>query len=107
MRQVGVIAAAARVALAERGRLIEDHQLAQKLAIGLAERFPGSIEPSEVETNLVRVDFAAIGLVWDDVEDRLRSANIKVNPPIKGGWRIVTHRDVDESDVDRLFNALS
>jgi threonine aldolase len=107
MRQVGVIAAAARVALAERGRLIEDHQLAQKLAIGLAERFPGSIEPSEVETNLVRVDFPAIGLVWDDVEDRLRSANIKVNPPIKGGWRIVTHRDVDESDVDRLFTALS
>ncbi len=56
MRQAGVIAAAARIALADRARLIEDHQLAQKLAAGLAERFPGSIEPTEVETNLVRVE---------------------------------------------------
>jgi threonine aldolase len=106
MRQVGVVAAAARIALAGRDRLVEDHQLAQKLAVGMAERFPGSIEPSEVETNLVRVDFAAIGLGWDEVDGRLGAAGIKVNPPIKGGWRIVTHRDVDEMDVDRLFGAL-
>jgi threonine aldolase len=106
MRQAGVIAAAARVALAGRDRLVEDHQLAQKLAAGMAERFPGSIEPSEVETNLVRLDFGAIGLDWDEVEGRLGAANIDVNPPIKGGWRIVTHRDVDENDVDRLFDAL-
>lgn len=107
MRQAGVIAAAARIALADRARLIEDHQLAQKLAAGLAERFPGSIEPTEVETNLVRVEFAAIGLPWDEVAERLSDAGIKVNPPIKGGWRIVTHRDVDQADVERLFAALS
>ncbi|HEY6634260.1 MAG TPA: GntG family PLP-dependent aldolase [Acidimicrobiia bacterium] len=107
MRQAGVIAAAARIALADRARLIDDHQLAQKLAAGLAERFPGSIEPSEVETNLVRVEFAAIGLSWDEVAGRLEGAGIKVNPPLKGGWRIVTHRDVDHVDVERLFAALA
>jgi hypothetical protein len=37
----------------------------------------------------------------------LTKANIKVNPPIRGGWRIVTHRDVDQTDVARLFAALS
>lgn len=107
MRQVGVIAAAARVGLTERERLVEDHQLAQKLAVGMAERFPGSIDPGDVETNLVRIEFAAIGLQWEEVRDRLTNAAIKVNPPIRGGWRVCTHRDVDESDVERLFAALT
>jgi threonine aldolase len=60
-----------------------------------------------VETNLVLVDFSAIPITWDEVADRLTKANIKVNPPIRGGWRIVTHRDVDQTDVARLFAALS
>jgi threonine aldolase len=107
MRQAGVIAAAARIGLAERGRLIEDHELAQKLAIGLAERFPGSIDPVDVESNLVRVEFGALGIEWPDVEGRLQAGNVKVNPPIQGRWRIVTHRDVDSSDIERLFAALA
>src|ERR687892_474585 len=53
MRQAGVIASAARVGLAERARLGEDHVLAQKLATGFAERYPGAVEPDDVETNLV------------------------------------------------------
>lgn len=107
MRQAGVIAAAARIGLAERARLVEDHQLAQKLAVGMAERFPGSIDPVEVDTNLVAIDFSAIGLDWPDVADRLAQANLKANPPIRGRWRVVTHRDVDETDVERLFAALT
>lgn len=106
MRQAGVIAAAARVGLAERERLTEDHELAQKLAVGLAERFPGSVDPADVETNLVRVDFKALGLDWGEVVTRVTDANIKVNPPLKGALRLVTHRDVDDSDLDRLFAAL-
>ena len=106
MRQAGVIAAAARVGLAERGRLVEDHALARKLAVGFAERFPDSIDPEGVDTNLVLVDFAKLSMSWDEVGGRLEKANIKVNPPLKGNWRIVTHRDVDDSDADRLFDAL-
>ncbi len=107
MRQAGVIAAAARVGLAQRERLAEDHQLAQKLAIGMAERYPGSIDPSGVESNLVLLDFASLGMPWPEVQGRLGAASIKANPPIKGGWRVVTHRDVDDADVARLFEALS
>lgn len=106
MRQAGVIAAAARIGLAERGRLVEDHALARKLAVGFAERFPASIDPEGVDTNLVLIDFAKLGMSWDEVAGRLEKANIKVNPPTKGNWRIVTHRDVDDSDADRLFEAL-
>lgn len=107
MRQAGVIAAAARVALADRERLIEDHLLAQKLAGSLAERFPGSIDPAAVETNMVLVDFDEVGMSWDEVSERLRTGGVKVNPPMGGNWRIVTHRDVDETDVVRLVEALT
>lgn len=106
MRQAGVIAAAARVALAGRDRLIEDHALARHLGDAIADRYPGSLDGSQVETNMVRLDFAALGIDWPEMKERLDGAGIKVNPPIGGAWRIVTHRDVDASDVERLIGVL-
>lgn len=106
MRQAGVVAAAARVALSSRDRLVEDHELAQKLATGLAESFPGSVDPAVVETNIIRVDFSALGMTWEEVQSRLGAAGVASNPPMAGSWRIVTHRDVDSADVDRLMSAL-
>ncbi len=106
MRQAGVIAAAARVALAERERLVEDHLLARDLANGIAERHPGAVDVSLVETNMVRVDYESLGVDWSEMSERLVAAGIKVNPPIGGGWRIVTHRDVDGGDVERLLTVL-
>jgi threonine aldolase len=106
MRQAGVLAAAARVALAGRDRLIEDHLLARKLGTALAERHPGSVDPSSVETNMVRVEFSALDMEWVEVSARLDGAGIKINPPLAGWWRIVAHRDVDSNDVSRLLQAL-
>jgi threonine aldolase len=106
MRQAGVIAAAARVALAGRERLIEDHVLARRLGDEIAEQYPGSLDPASVETNMVRFDFSALGIEWVEMKERLDGAGMKVNPPIGGSWRIVTHRDVDTSDVERLLGAL-
>ena len=54
MRQAGVIAAAGIVALETMvERLADDHARARRLAEVLAERFPGSIDPAAVETNIV------------------------------------------------------
>jgi threonine aldolase len=106
MRQAGVLAAAARVALAGRERLVEDHVLAGTLGRGLAERFEGSVDPVEVETNMVRVAFSALGMEWAEVSRRLEASGIRVNPPMAGWWRIVTHRNVDSGDVNRLLGAL-
>jgi hypothetical protein len=55
---------------------------------------------------MVRLDFSALGIDWPEMEDQLDGAGIKVNPPIGGSWRIVTHRDVDSTDVERLVGAL-
>ncbi len=106
MRQAGVIAAAARVALAERDRLVEDHDLASELARGLADRFPGSVNVDDVETNMVRVNLDGLGMSWSEVNQRLAASGIKANAPFGGGWRLVTHRDVDSGDVSRLLEAL-
>lgn len=106
MRQVGVIAAAARVALAGRQRLVEDHLLARKLAVGLAERFPDSVDLDTVETNMVRVGMDELGMSYPEVKGRLDSVGIKVGLARAGTLRLVTHRDVDERDVDRLLGAL-
>lgn len=106
MRQAGVLAAAARVALAGRDRLIEDHHLARTLGEGLAERFPGSVDPALVETNMVRADFSTLGMEWAEVSAKLDASGIKTNPPLARSWRIVAHRDVDSGDVKRLLGAL-
>ncbi len=59
MRQVGVIAAPARIALRDRGRIGEDHRVARLLAEGLADRYPEAVDLAAVETNMVVVDGGA------------------------------------------------
>ena len=63
MRQVGVLAAAALVALEEGPkRLHVDHENAQLLAQGLAQ-IPGiGVQPDKVQTNIVLYDVGATGL---------------------------------------------
>jgi threonine aldolase len=41
------------------------------------------------------------------VAEKLSAAGIKANPPFGRSWRLVTHRDVDVDDVDRLLKALA
>jgi threonine aldolase len=107
MRQVGVIAAAARIALEHRHDLSADHELASELAEGLNSRFPGAVEEGSVETNIVQVDLGSVGLSWGELAGRLGDARVRANAPFAGTWRLVTHRDVDRSDVQRLLDALT
>ena len=62
-RQAGVVAAAGLVALEEGPkRLHEDHARARRLAEGVAEALPGSLDPGAVETNMVYADTEAVGM---------------------------------------------
>lgn len=106
MRQAGVIAAAARVALAERARLVEDHELAAHLARALAERWPGTVTPELVETNIVAVAVSSLPAPVEEIRDRLTVAGVVTGGAAAGTWRLVTHRDVDRADVDRLLAAI-
>jgi threonine aldolase len=107
MRQVGVIAAAARVALDHRDRLIEDHLLARSIAERIADHAPHAVDLASVQTNMVNVMIDHLGTDWGELSARLAAAGVLVNPPLVGGiWRLVTHRDVDHADAARLVEAI-
>lgn len=106
MRQVGVIAAPARIALRDRDRLVDDHELARTLASKIADRAPEAVDPDEVETNIVRVAVDHLPAPWPEIAARAEADRVRVLGPMGGMWRIVTHRDVDAADVDRLVRAI-
>lgn len=103
MRQVGVIAAPARIALRDRDRIGEDHQRARRLAVGLADRYPDAVDLDTVETNMVVVDGRSFPFSLPELVDRLREKGIIIGTLGPHMVRLVTHRDVDAGDVDRLL----
>jgi threonine aldolase len=104
-RQAGVVAAAGLVALEEGPtRLHEDHERARRLAEGVAELLPGSIDLEQVETNMVFVDTEAVGLPLFDTLERL--GTLGVGATHSGGKaRMVTHLDVDDAGIGVALDA--
>ncbi|HET7701529.1 MAG TPA: GntG family PLP-dependent aldolase [Candidatus Limnocylindria bacterium] len=106
MRQAGVIAAAALVALEEMpARLGEDHRNAKRLAEGLAA-IPGiRLDPRKVISNIVsfEIDPAAMdagAFQKACAEQGLRVSRYLGNSP---RLRAVTHLDVSQDDIDRAI----
>ena len=101
MRQVGILAAAGIVALEQMvDRLADDHQVAGALAEGL-----GAIEGVEVifpprPTNILKVDFAALG--WSAAEwvAKWKERGVLCNPRPPHGARLVANRHVGLGDVE-------
>ena len=104
-RQAGVLAAAGLVALEDGpARLHEDHARARRLAEGISDATPGAVDPSQVETNIVFVDPAPLGLPVVEVVARLRDAGVLCNP-VAGRVRFVTHLDVDDAGIEAAIAA--
>ncbi len=101
MRQVGVLAAAARVALEEGPkRLHIDHENAQILAQGLARIQGIHIQPEKVQTNIVIFDVGASGLTSAEFLKRVAQRRVLGGPVDQRRVRMVTHLDVDRADID-------
>jgi threonine aldolase len=104
MRQAGIIAAAGIVALETMvERLADDHEQARRLARALAERFPGSVDPATIETNIV---CARTDRLPDKVVDRLSDLDVRCGTLDARTVRFVTHKDVDAAAIDRTITAL-
>jgi threonine aldolase len=104
MRQAGIIAAAGVVALQTMvERLAEDHARARRLAEAVAERFPDSLDPDDVRTNIVCADSAALP---PDLLERLAALGVRAGTIDQATVRFVTHKDVDDADLDRAISAL-
>jgi len=105
MRQAGVIAAAGIVALETMvERLADDHARARQLAVALAERFPGSIDPGTVLTNIVCADARRLPA---DFVDALGREGVRAGTIDQRTVRLVTHKDVGDDDLERAIDALA
>lgn len=104
-RQAGIVAAAGLLALEEGpGRLHDDHDRARRLAEGVGELMPGSVDLEQVETNMVFVDTEAVGLPMLEALERL--AALGVGATHSGGkLRMVTHLDVDDAGIGVALDA--
>jgi len=105
MRQVGVLAAPGIVALKEmRDRLHEDNTRATKLAEMIAG-LPGiTLDPGLVDTNIIIFGFDHPKYTIPEVLSELREEKV-LALATTGGIRFVTHKDVDDKDLERAVNA--
>ena len=98
MRQVGVLAAAGRYALAHHiDRLADDHRRARALAdrVGVAEE--------EVQTNIVRLDSVdAAGLAKAAAEQGILISQVAADRV-----RLLTHLDIDDAGAERAGDVLA
>ena len=108
MRQVGVLAAAGVVALQTMvDRLADDHAHAAHLAGGLPQ-IPGiSLDPDQVQTNIVIFELdQGLGSTQHFIS-RLAQEGVKVTYPGERRVRMVTHRHIAADDVDEALVRVS
>jgi threonine aldolase len=104
MRQAGVLAAAAIVALEQMvDRLAEDHAHAQRLARGLANIDGIRLDPATVETNIVYFDVIKPG--WDaaKLSAALAAEGVRMNDTGPYRLRAVTHYEISAADIERTL----
>jgi len=107
MRQAGVLAAAALVALdEERGRLVEDHARLSRLARELAGLRGVTLDPAAFPTNILIADLdARVFGTANDALARLKERGILAGAAGPAAVRLVTHADVGDADVERCVAA--
>ncbi len=106
MRQVGVLAAAALVALEESPpKLHEDHANAKRLAIGLAEFSGIKIDPEKTATNIVLFDVSESSMSANEICERLKEHGVLASG-FGTSIRMVTHYDVSSDDIEATLRAI-
>mgnify|MGYP000521564954 FL=1 len=105
MRQAGIIAAAAHIALRDNpSRLQQDHDNAKYLAERLNQIEGFSVNLERVETNMVFVDVDS-SLEIKQIASALKRQKIFITPDVK--MRLVTHLDISKADIDQFISHLN
>jgi threonine aldolase len=108
MRQVGVLAAAGRYALAHHvSRLADDHARARLLADAIAEARPGVCDPQAVHTNIVVLDLSGTSPPATELAEHAARDGVRVSVLGPRTVRLVTHLDVDDAAVRHAAAVLS
>lgn len=108
MRQVGVLCAAALVALEENvSKLVDDHKNAKTLAVGINKIKGLKVDLDSVETNIVYVDILKdLNITEIELFQKLEAYGIMAMPegPLK--IRFVLHHQISESDVQYTLSCI-
>lgn len=107
MRQVGIMAAAGHYALENNLKLLKtDHVRAKSIAEAIAAVAPSVIDPKTVETNIVGLDLSSINITAFELAAQLKEHGILAGPLGSKYLRLVTHYDLDESDINLVKQVL-
>jgi threonine aldolase len=106
MRQAGVLAAAALVALENVDRLAEDHARARALAETVAAAVPGSVDLAGVQTNMVLLSAAAFGTDGPGLVERLAGLGVLAADTDPDRVRLVFSYEVNADDAERAAKAV-
>jgi threonine aldolase len=107
MRQSGVLAAAALVAVRDNvARLARDHERARRLAVACADAAPGAVDVDAVETNIVVLDLSDHALDARGLAARAADRGVHVGVLAPQRVRLLTHIDVDDDDITYAADVL-
>ena len=107
MRQSGVLAAAALVALERMvDRLAEDHANARRTAETVASAVPGSVDLDAVQTNMVVLAAGAFGTDAPGLVKRLADLEVLAGASSPDQVRLVFHYEVSAPDADQAARAI-
>ena len=107
MRQAGVLAAAALVALDTMiDRLADDHRRAAMLAEHLADLKGVLLIRNGIQTNMIFMDISGTGMISREFADRCKRLGLLVNTPGRYRIRLVTNRHIDDHAVEEAAQIL-
>ena len=108
MRQAGILAAAGLVAMDSMiDRLAEDHANARQLGEGLANVDGLRLDPDLIQTNIVMFEVDPGLGTAQELIGALDREGVKVSYPGQQSVRMVTHRHIDNSDVQETLSRVS
>lgn len=108
VRQIGHMAAAGMLALETMiDRLADDHANARQLAEGFHAICPECVDLTLVQTNIVLVETAALGMTGPELVTRLEAAQVYTLAVSPRRVRFVTHCDVGSNEVARAVESFA
>ena len=108
MRQIGILGAAGHFALDNNiSRLVEDHRHAKILAEQIHQVAPAVINPDHVQTNIVGLNLKELNMTAAQLAATAKEKGVLVSALGPRYARLVTHLDVNESDISKAAEILA
>ena len=108
MRQVGIIASAAKFALINRENLLDDHKKARKIYDELTinkDKIKGLDSVVYKGTNMVLLEFVSLENS-DKFLERLSESKIKAGYLREKVVRFVLHKDIDSKNIKKIIKVI-